>query len=85
MYQSPDSASVLGNHTQGWFGKTGLHDLLQVANAPLETSKSFEEMFVCDPKAKYYGYKSWDGKKRLAFPFTQISPYTRLYTVNQLI
>lgn len=35
---------------------------MQVANAPLKTQHKFEDMFVCDPKAKYYGYKSWDGE-----------------------
>ena len=61
--QSPESAQVLGDHKTGWFGPTGIHDLLQVANAPLESSMSFEDMFVCDPSAKHYGYKSWDGKQ----------------------
>src|SRR5687768_15867562 len=40
---------------------------MQVANAPYQSSHAFEDMFVCDPKAKYYGYKSWDGKWK-AFP-----------------
>jgi phosphatidylserine decarboxylase len=52
----------LGDHKQGWFGETGLNDVMQVANAPLKSSMKFEQMFVCEPSAKYYGYKSWDGK-----------------------
>lgn len=35
-------------------------DLMFVANAPLSTSHKFEDMFVCDPTATHYGYKSWD-------------------------
>ncbi|KAM3449910.1 hypothetical protein MY3296_006520 [Beauveria thailandica] len=58
--QTPASASVLGDHTTGWFGETGRHDLLQVANAPYKSEHSFEEMFVCNPTAKHMGYKSWD-------------------------
>lgn len=50
----------MGDHDLGWFGKTGLGDLMQVANAPYKTNLTFEEMFECDPKAKHYGYKSWD-------------------------
>lgn len=52
---------MLGEHAIGWFGETGRHDLLQVANAPYKSNHSFEEMFECDPKAQHMGYKSWDG------------------------
>ncbi|CAF3450907.1 hypothetical protein SNK03_002300 [Fusarium graminearum] len=57
---TPDSAKVLGDHKQGWFGPTGIHDLVEVANKPNGTDMKFEDMFICDPSAKYYGYKSWD-------------------------
>jgi phosphatidylserine decarboxylase len=57
---TPESAEVLGDHKLGWFGKTSLGDLMQVANAPYQTSRSFEETFVCDPSTKHYGFKSWD-------------------------
>ncbi|RFU76089.1 phosphatidylserine decarboxylase family [Trichoderma arundinaceum] len=57
---TPKSAEVLGDHKLGWFGETGLHDVMQVANAPYKSSLKFDEMFVCDPSAKFYGYKSWD-------------------------
>ncbi|KAK1829351.1 Phophatidylserine decarboxylase-domain-containing protein [Podospora conica] len=60
VWQTPESASVLGDHTTGWFGPVGLSDLMEVANAPLKTSYKFEEMYQCDPKAKHYGFKSWD-------------------------
>ncbi|KAK5945071.1 hypothetical protein PMZ80_002274 [Knufia obscura] len=59
---SPESASCLDDSSSGWFGDTGRKDLTQVANlnAPEETRKPFEELFQCDPNAKYHGYKSWD-------------------------
>jgi len=58
--QTPKSAEVLGNHTVGWFGETAIGDLLEVANAPYKSSMKFEEIYICDPSAKYYGFKSWD-------------------------
>ncbi|RYO83833.1 hypothetical protein DL763_007712 [Monosporascus cannonballus] len=58
--QSPESARVLEHHNQGWFSEHARKDLMQVANGPLKTSHNFEEMYICDPKAKHYGYKSWD-------------------------
>jgi len=58
--KSPQSVEVLGDHTLGWFGETGMKSLMQVANAPSGSSMSFQDMYVCDPEAKYYGYKSWD-------------------------
>ncbi len=35
---------------------------MAVANAPYQTKHKFEDMFVCEPTAKHYGYTSWDGK-----------------------
>ena len=43
-----------------------MNDLMQVANAPLKSSLKFEDMYVCDPSQKRYGYKSWDGEHSLA-------------------
>ena len=57
---SEKSAEVLGEHKQGWFGPTGKKDIMEVANAPYKTSHNFEDFFHCDPKAKHYGFKSWD-------------------------
>lgn len=57
---TPASADVLGDHDAGWFGPVGLKDIMEVANAPLKTNHRFEDMYICDPKAKHYGYKSWD-------------------------
>ncbi|KAI1474381.1 Phophatidylserine decarboxylase-domain-containing protein [Daldinia eschscholtzii] len=58
--KTPKSAEVLASHKQGWFSQHGLKDLMEVANAPLKTSHRFEDMYVCDPSAKHYGYTSWD-------------------------
>lgn len=62
--QTEDSAHVLENHSEGWFGEHATKDVMEVANKPLKTDHKFEDMFVCDPSKKYYGYKSWDGKYR---------------------
>ncbi|KAG6003956.1 hypothetical protein E4U21_001583 [Claviceps maximensis] len=58
--QTPESAAVLGNHPEGWFGETGIKDMMQVANAPYKSSMRFEDMFVCDPSAEHMGFRSWD-------------------------
>ncbi|KAJ7612318.1 phosphatidylserine decarboxylase family protein [Mycena polygramma] len=58
--QTPESAVILGDHSAGWFGPSAQKDIMQVANAPLETNHKFEEFFICDPSKKYYGYTSWD-------------------------
>jgi phosphatidylserine decarboxylase len=60
--KSEKSAEVLGEHKTGWFGQTGYSDLMQVANAPRGTGYTFEEMYVCEPGAKYHGFRSWDGR-----------------------
>lgn len=53
--QSEESAKCL----QGWF-EHGVESLSDVANKATSTNKKFEELFVCNPSEKYYGYKSWD-------------------------
>ncbi|ROV90807.1 hypothetical protein VPNG_09850 [Cytospora leucostoma] len=58
--QSPESAHVLGNDKLGWFGPHATHDVMEVANAPYETSHKFEDFYVCDPSKPKYGFKSWD-------------------------
>ncbi|KAF2212153.1 hypothetical protein CERZMDRAFT_41164 [Cercospora zeae-maydis SCOH1-5] len=60
LLTTPKSAEVLNTGKQGWFGEVGQKDIMDVANAPYQTSHKFEDFFVCDPKAKHYGYKSWD-------------------------
>ncbi|KAJ9660418.1 hypothetical protein H2198_002536 [Neophaeococcomyces mojaviensis] len=58
--KSPESRSCLSDSESGWFGPTGRKDLSIVANLGDENGHPFEEMFQCDPKAEYHGYKSWD-------------------------
>ncbi|KAI1339439.1 Phophatidylserine decarboxylase-domain-containing protein [Xylariaceae sp. FL0016] len=58
--KSPKSAEVLATHKEGWFSEHGVKDLMEVANAPLQSSHSFQDMYICDPNAKHYGYNSWD-------------------------
>lgn len=57
--QTPDSAKVLDTSSTGWFGKTGIEHLTNVANLG-ENGPSFDKLFVCDPSAKYHGFTSWD-------------------------
>ena len=57
--KSPESAAVLDDSETGWFGETGSKDLTATANID-GTKYKFEEMFVCDPSAKFHGFKSWD-------------------------
>ena len=59
---------MLDKDSEGWFGEHATKDVMQVANAPLETSHKYEDMFVCNPNAKYHGYKSWDGELCLPLP-----------------
>lgn len=46
---SEASCDVLTNADDGWFGPS--------ASAAMP---DFEETFVCDPSAQFYGFKSWD-------------------------
>lgn len=57
---SPESATALDESDNGWFGQTGKGNLVQVANAPNASNHDFDKLFVCDPKAKHYGFNSWD-------------------------
>lgn len=57
--QSPASTDVLDVHSTGWFGPTGKKDLEITGNVG-ESSHSFQDLYVCDPNAKHYGFKSWD-------------------------
>jgi phosphatidylserine decarboxylase len=56
---------VLGADKEGWFGESAKKDLMEVANGPLKSSHKFEDMYICDPEAKCYGFKSWDGKSSI--------------------
>jgi len=46
---SPDSRYVLTTEDNGWFGP-----------AASEAMPDFAATYVCDPKASYHGFKSWD-------------------------
>jgi phosphatidylserine decarboxylase len=56
--KTKESAEVLGDHMTWWYSETGYSDLMEVANAPRETEFKFEDMYMCDPKASHYGFKS---------------------------
>lgn len=43
---------------EGWLSNATT--LATVANKASSTDKTFEELFICNPSAKYHGYKSWD-------------------------
>jgi phosphatidylserine decarboxylase len=60
--QTPDSRRCLGTDIHGWFGEVGKRDLEDIANGTSRDGKrkTFEELFHCEAKEKYYGYKSWD-------------------------
>ncbi|KAI0439920.1 Phophatidylserine decarboxylase-domain-containing protein [Xylaria telfairii] len=70
--KSPKSAEVLTTANTGWFSTHGKKDLMEVANTPLETDHSFEDMYVCDPSAEHHGYTSWDD-----FFTRQLRPHVR--------
>lgn len=58
---TPKSAEVLHDSKHGWLGPIGKKDMMEVANAPYQTSHAFEDFFECpNPSAKHHGYKSWD-------------------------
>ncbi|KAJ7503748.1 phosphatidylserine decarboxylase [Mycena galericulata] len=53
---SPDSRYVLSADDKGgWFGKPAVTALAEHFDG-----LRFEECFVCDPDAEYYGFTSWD-------------------------
>ncbi|KAL5357358.1 Phophatidylserine decarboxylase-domain-containing protein [Aspergillus floccosus] len=56
--RSPASAVVL-NNSSGWFSGPALQHLTNTANAEI-SNYTFEELFVSDPAAPYYGFRSWD-------------------------
>jgi len=54
---------------------------MEVANAAAKTSFKFEDMYMCDPKAKHYGFKSWDGTLNL-HPLPTISEFSLDEPIN---
>jgi phosphatidylserine decarboxylase len=57
---SPESADVLDEDKESWFGESGKKSLLSVANLGGKTEHSFDELFQCDPSKPHHGFKSWD-------------------------
>ena len=68
---SPESAAVLSDNSDGWFGPTGAKDLTSVANNAAGSDLSFEKLFECDPAKKYHGYTSWDHFFTRVFRFSE--------------
>lgn len=58
--KSPESREVLGTDSNCWFSPAGKEALTAAANAARGTSLAFEELYICDPSAPYYGFTSWD-------------------------
>ncbi|KAF9786531.1 hypothetical protein IL306_001964 [Fusarium sp. DS 682] len=62
---------------EGWLSKDALDMLATVANTGEIGGPSFDQIFICDPSAKYHGYTSWDnfftrefrdGMRPIAYP-----------------
>ncbi|KAE8368391.1 Phophatidylserine decarboxylase-domain-containing protein [Aspergillus caelatus] len=73
---SPESACVLNTSTAGWFSTRALWRLTDTANIGGDGFE-FEELYICNPDAPHYGFKSWDdfftrkfreGIRPVAFP-----------------
>lgn len=59
--QSSESAYCLDEKPHGWMGQSGTKTLTTVANAAGGNDAStFDQLFICDPKAPRHGFKSWD-------------------------
>ncbi|KAK1231464.1 hypothetical protein PQX77_005417 [Marasmius sp. AFHP31] len=52
---SKDSRSVLNDGTNGWFGSTALDAVLKEF-----PNRTFDQVFICDTSAEYYGYTSFE-------------------------
>jgi phosphatidylserine decarboxylase len=73
---SPKSAGVLNASSTGWFSTEALRRLTDTANIG-RTGFVFGELYICNPDAPHYGFKSWDdfftrrfreGVRPVAFP-----------------
>ncbi|KAF4343579.1 phosphatidylserine decarboxylase 2 [Fusarium beomiforme] len=62
---------------EGWLSKDALHMLATVANTGELGGPTFDQIFICDPNAEFYGYTSWDhfftrefrdGMRPIAYP-----------------
>jgi phosphatidylserine decarboxylase len=55
---SSDSVSVLNAKEGGWFGPSALEAMRHASRG--DEKWKFEDEYICDLKADYYGYVSWD-------------------------
>ena len=55
---SEDSRSVLNDKDGGWFCPEALEAMRHASRG--DEKWKFEDEYICDPHAKYYGFKSWD-------------------------
>ena len=55
---TPSSAKVLSKDG-GWLSNVALKELATKGNNG-ETDYTFDQLYICDKNAKYFGYKSWD-------------------------
>lgn len=56
---SSESVSVLDTSSTGWFGPEAIHKLNTTGNIG-GTRYGFDELYICDRNAPYYGFQSWD-------------------------
>ena len=56
---SPDSVSVLTDAPDGWLSKEAVSAMIVQANNGV-FDYTFEQLYICDPTAPYYGFTSWD-------------------------
>ncbi|RAQ49585.1 phosphatidylserine decarboxylase family protein [Aspergillus flavus] len=56
---SSESVSVLDTSSTGWFGPEAIHKLTTTGNIG-GTRYGFDEIYICDRNAPYYGFQSWD-------------------------
>lgn len=53
------SAGVLTDQENGWLSEEALRQMCVVGNNG-KSNYTFDQLYVCDQHAKYYGYQSWD-------------------------
>ena len=56
---TPQSASVLTDHEDGWLNESAINELTVKGNNGV-TNYSFDQLYVCDKSVDHYGFKSWD-------------------------
>ena len=56
---TPESTSVLTDEEDGWLSQVAINELTAKGNNGA-SSYTFEQLYICEPAAQHYGYKSWD-------------------------